>query len=312
MTDVRGPEPVVRFRQVQNVHDAQQIRECVGQEVRIGRLSSLARYPIPAAADRLIEALIEHGEPGDHRTGGGDQQRDADLMTVPRQVPRQQLALQRVIDGLVTPLDLAPFQVDEHVGQAGDGSHEKRRQPADGPQARQPPAEHPAHDEETEDDRQKLRPRGPREQTLPEQESVPDPPLNARPNGPHEPARQADPEENPGGRRQPRQRRQEQVRRMDLIRIDEPGREMLITVAPSEAPQRLRALSTPRPAFSKGPGGLIASLAFWTPLSMFSPACSAGPLGSQPAQVTDRPEQQCGEQRCPIHSVLAHPNTSKK
>ena len=60
---------------------------------------------------------------------------------------RQHLALQRVMDGLVTPFDLVPFQVDEHVGQAGDGPHEQRGQAANDPQGRQRPAGHPTHDE---------------------------------------------------------------------------------------------------------------------------------------------------------------------
>ena len=129
---------------------------------------------------------------------------------------RQLLALQRVMDGLVAALDLVPLQVDEHVGQAGDRSHEQRGQAANDPQARQQPAGHPAHDEKTEDDGQKQRPRSPREQTLPEQEALPDRPSHHEAEDPQDPADQPDPVEDAGRQHDPRQRRQEQVRRMDL------------------------------------------------------------------------------------------------
>src|SRR4051812_15529269 len=53
--------------------------------------------------------------------------------------------------------------------------------------------------------------------------------------------------------------------------------------------QGFTALSTARPAFSAGPGGFTASLAFWIPWSTFSPAFSAGPWESQPTKLAKAP-----------------------
>ena len=84
LTDVRGPQDMVRLGQVQHVHDAQDLREGIRQEIGVDRLPALVRDLIPVSADGLIEALVEQGEPADQGHGGGDQQGDADLLTVPR------------------------------------------------------------------------------------------------------------------------------------------------------------------------------------------------------------------------------------
>ena len=120
------------------------------------------------------------------------QQGDANLLAVPLQVQRQHLALERVMDGLVTSFDLIPFQVDEHVGQAGDDSHEQRGQAAKDPRNRPRTTHHQAEKQKTEDDRQEHRPRSPGEQTLPEQEAVPDRSSDHQAEAPQDPADQPD------------------------------------------------------------------------------------------------------------------------
>ena len=182
---------MVRLDQIQHVHDAQDLREGIRQEIGVDRLPALVGDGVPAPADGLVEALVEQGEPADQGHGGGNQQGDADLLAVPLQVRRQHLALERVMDRLVTPLDLVPLQVDEHVRQAGDDPHEQRGQAAKDPRGRPRTTGHAAHEEEAEDDRQEERPRGPREQTLPEQEALPDAPLGPRGRGPARPSRSA-------------------------------------------------------------------------------------------------------------------------
>ena len=54
--------------------------------------------------------------------------RDADLLAVPRQVDRQRLAQERVMNRLVAALDLVPLQVDEHVSETRRGTHEQWNQ----------------------------------------------------------------------------------------------------------------------------------------------------------------------------------------
>ena len=128
------------------------------------------------------------------------------------------------MDGLVTPLDLVPFQVDEHVGQAGDGSHEQRRQAANDPQARQRPTGQPTRNEKTEDDRQEQRPRSPREQTLPEQKAALGYPLlRSMPKPRKHPADQPDLVQDSAGQHRSCQRPQQQIRRMNMFQSGEPG-----------------------------------------------------------------------------------------
>ena len=91
-----------------------------------------------------------------------------DLPAVPLQVRRQDLALQRVMDRLVAPFHLVPLEVDEHVRQAGDDPHEQRGQAAKDPRGRPRTSGRAARQEETDDDGQVDRPRGPPEQALPE------------------------------------------------------------------------------------------------------------------------------------------------
>ena len=128
---------MVRLGQVQHVHDAQELGEGIRQEIGVDRLPALVRNLVPVPADGLVEALVEQGEPADQGHGGGDQQGNADLLAVPLQVQRQHLALERVMDGLVAPFDLVPFQVDEHVGQAGGRAHDHEHQAAKDPQCRE-------------------------------------------------------------------------------------------------------------------------------------------------------------------------------
>ena len=149
-----GSQDMVRLDQVQHVHDAQDFREGIRQEIDVDGLPSLVRDLVPVSADGLIQALVEQGEPADQGDGGGYQQRDADLLTVSLQVHRQYLALQRVMDRLVAPFDLIPLQVDEHVRQAGDHPHEQRGQAEEDPQTRPRSTRHRTHEEEAEDDRQ--------------------------------------------------------------------------------------------------------------------------------------------------------------
>ena len=183
---------MVRPGQVQHVHDAQDFREGIRQEIGIDRFPALVRDLVPVSADGLIEALVEQGKPTDQGHGGGYQQGNADLLSVPLQIQRQHLALERVVDGLVTPFNLISFQVDEHVGQAGDGPHEQGGQAEQDPQGRQWPTCHSTDKKKTEDDRQEQRPRGPREQTFPEQEALPDAPSHDQAEAPQDPADQAD------------------------------------------------------------------------------------------------------------------------
>ena len=151
------------------------------------------------------------------------EQGDADLPAVPLQVHRQDLALQRVMDGLVAPLDLVPLQVDEHVRQAGDDPHEQRGQAAKDPRGRPRTSGHPARQEETDDDRQVDRPRSPREQTLPEQEARPDGPRDHEAEAPQDPADQPDLVQDAGRHHDPRQRRQQQVGGIGTFQPGDPG-----------------------------------------------------------------------------------------
>ena len=90
------------------------------------------------------------------------------------EVSGQNLAFERIVDDLVAPLDFISFQVDAHVGEAGDGPHGERREPANDPQAWHQSANKRAQQEDSADDRQEFLPRGPRERSLPEREPVRD------------------------------------------------------------------------------------------------------------------------------------------
>ena len=103
---------------------------------------------IPASPDRLVEALVQQGEPADQSNGGASQVGETEMPAVQFQVQCQRLALERVMDSLVTPLDLIPFQVDEHVSQAGGDSHEHWGQAEKDPQSRPQTTGHPAHQRE--------------------------------------------------------------------------------------------------------------------------------------------------------------------
>ena len=92
------------------------------------------------------------------------------------------------MDSLVTPFDLIPFQVDEHVSQTGDGPHDQGGQAEPDLQGRQWPTCQSTDKKKSEDDRQEQRPRRPREQTFPEQETAPDTPSHDRAKAPQAPA----------------------------------------------------------------------------------------------------------------------------
>jgi hypothetical protein len=207
-----GEVQVVRLGQVQHGQDAEQIHEGIRQEIGIDRASRPGLRVKPVPADRFVQALVEQGEAADQADRGGDQQREAHLPAVPRQVDRQRLAQERVMDRLVAALDLVPLQVDEHVGEASHCPHEQRGQTTNDPQNLQEATDRPAQDEKAQDDGQEQRPRRPREQSLPEQEA----PVDARPDheteGPKEPAQHSDLEQDAGRQRQCRKRDQEQVR----------------------------------------------------------------------------------------------------
>ena len=68
-----GPQDMVRLEQVKHVHDAQGLRESVGQEVDINGLPPRVRDLIPVSPDGLIEALVQQGKPADQSNRGASQ-----------------------------------------------------------------------------------------------------------------------------------------------------------------------------------------------------------------------------------------------
>ena len=193
------------------------------------------------------------------------------------------------MDGLVAPFDLVPFQVDEHVGQAGDGPHEQRGQAAQRPSrpatARRPPRP-----------RRESRRRWPgTAATRPTRADAPRAgspsgcPLSPRGRGPARPSRSA----RSGTGPRPRPPAPPGSPGADTTFEFDPRltnqEEVSMTVAPGEAPQRIEGLVDAPPRLLHGAGRVDRVLRVLDALVDASPPARRAPWSRNAAKAATTP-----------------------
>lgn len=219
----RRVQQVARIGHVEDVHQAEQVNDGVGEEVDEAR-PAVGVHLVPRAADAFVEPLVQQHKPADHGGGGGDQQRHADAVAVPRHVGGEVLSLRRVVNGLPAAFDLVPFHVNEHVGETRRDAHRQRQRGAHQRDGRQRARGHPADDEQRGGEQQVHPPVRPREPPLPDAEPTAHRPAGRAAEQVERPPEDAGPVEQRDEDADHDERGQNGVRGEGLVELNEPGR----------------------------------------------------------------------------------------